>query len=89
MYEISPPRILTPGLCKKVEADMLKACAEVAAKHGLVAEGLYNSQAAAGQLCQRVQMVGQRGDVDADGGGCHGHVPALLQRLVAAAWPAA
>lgn len=40
MSEITPPRNLTPGMCKKIEAEMLKACAEVAAKHGLVAEGL-------------------------------------------------
>ena len=40
MSEVAPPRNLTPALCKKIEGDMLKACAEVAAKHGLVAEGL-------------------------------------------------
>jgi hypothetical protein len=40
MSEIAPPRNLTTGLCKTIEAEMLKACAEVAAKHGLVAEGL-------------------------------------------------
>jgi len=40
MSEIAPPRNLTPGLCKTIETEMLKACAEVAAKHGLVAEGL-------------------------------------------------
>jgi len=40
MCEIAPPRNLTPGRCKTIEAEMLKACAEVAAKHGPVAEGL-------------------------------------------------
>ena len=40
MIDIAPPRNLRPGLCKTIEAEMLKACAEVAAKHGLVAEGL-------------------------------------------------
>lgn len=40
MSEIAPPRNLTPGLSKTIEAEMLKACAEVAAKHGLAAEGL-------------------------------------------------
>lgn len=34
------PRNLTRGLCKTIEAEILKACAEVAAKHGLVAKGL-------------------------------------------------
>ena len=40
MSEIAPPCNLTPSLCKTIEAEMLKACAEAAAKHGLVAEGL-------------------------------------------------
>lgn len=40
MYEIVPPRNLTPVLCKAIEAEMLRACAEVAVRHGLVAEGL-------------------------------------------------
>jgi len=40
MAKIVPPRNLTPGLCKSIEAQMLEACAEVAAKHGLIAEGL-------------------------------------------------
>ena len=40
MTEVVPPRNLTPGLCKMVEAEMLRACVEVAAKHGLVAEGM-------------------------------------------------
>jgi len=40
MPEVAPPRNLTPGLCKAIEADMLRACAEVAARHGLMVEGL-------------------------------------------------
>ena len=40
MSEIVPPRNLTPGLCKIIEAEMLRACAEVTERHGLVAEGL-------------------------------------------------
>ena len=40
MTDIAPPWNLTPGLCKTIEAEMLKACADVAAKHGLMAEGL-------------------------------------------------
>jgi hypothetical protein len=40
MSAIVPPRDLTPGPCKAVEAEMLRPCREVAAKHGLVAEGL-------------------------------------------------
>ncbi|WP_412507456.1 hypothetical protein [Roseovarius sp. SYSU LYC5161] len=40
MSDITPPRNLTPGLCKTIEAEMLEACAEVAARHGLVSEGL-------------------------------------------------
>ena len=40
MTKISPPRNLTPGLCKSIEAEMVKACNEIAAKHGLVAEAL-------------------------------------------------
>lgn len=40
MSEIAPPRNLTPGLCKAIEAEMLRACAEVAARHGLVSKGL-------------------------------------------------
>jgi len=28
MSEVAPPRNLTPGLCKKIEGDMVKACAE-------------------------------------------------------------
>lgn len=40
MSEIVPPRNLTPGLCKAIEAEMRRACAKVAVRHGLVAEGL-------------------------------------------------
>ena len=40
MPEVAPPRNLTPGLCKAIEAEMLRACAEVAARHGLMVEGL-------------------------------------------------
>ena len=40
LSEIAPPRNLTLGLCKAFEAEMLRACAEVTAKHGLVADGL-------------------------------------------------
>lgn len=40
MNQIAPPRNLTPGLCKAIAAEMLRACSAVAAKHGLVAEGL-------------------------------------------------
>jgi len=40
MSKVAPPRNLTVGLCKVIEAEMLKACAEVASRHGLVAEGL-------------------------------------------------
>jgi hypothetical protein len=40
MTKVAPPRNLTPGLCKQIEAEMLEACAKVATKHGLVAEGM-------------------------------------------------
>jgi len=40
MSKVAPPRNLTPGLCRAIEAEMLKTCREVAAKRGLVAEGL-------------------------------------------------
>lgn len=33
-----PPRNLTPVLCQRLQRDMLKACQEVAARHGLVVE---------------------------------------------------
>jgi hypothetical protein len=39
MSEIAPPRNPTLGLHKTIKAEMLKACADVAAKHGLVSEG--------------------------------------------------
>lgn len=38
--EIVPPRNLSHGLCKAIEAKMQRGCAVVAAKHGLVAESL-------------------------------------------------
>ena len=34
MYGITPPRNLTPGLCKTIGAESLQACAEVAARQG-------------------------------------------------------
>lgn len=34
----SPPRNLTPGLCRHLQSEMLKACREVAARHGLVVD---------------------------------------------------
>ncbi|UIJ32978.1 hypothetical protein LV780_20660 (plasmid) [Cereibacter azotoformans] len=40
MSKVSPPRNLTPGLCRRIEADMLEACCQVAQKHGLLAESL-------------------------------------------------
>lgn len=40
MSRIGSATNLTSGLCKTVESDMREACAEVAARHGLVAEGL-------------------------------------------------
>ncbi|MGP3699835.1 hypothetical protein [Rhodobacter sp. NSM] len=40
MPEASPPRNLTPGLCRRIEADMLEACRQVARTHGLLAESL-------------------------------------------------
>jgi hypothetical protein len=40
MTEAVTPRNLTPGLCKRLEAEMLEACAAVAARHGLKVEGL-------------------------------------------------
>ena len=33
-----PPRNLTPALCQRVQVEMLKACQDVAARHGLVVE---------------------------------------------------
>ena len=32
------PRNLTPGLCQRLEAEMLETCAAVAARHGLKVE---------------------------------------------------
>lgn len=40
MPDTTPPRNLTPGLRQRIEAEMLEACAAVAARHGLTAEGL-------------------------------------------------
>ncbi len=39
-----PPRNLTPGLCQRLQRDMLEACRSVAARHGLTvdAKGLTN-----------------------------------------------
>lgn len=33
-----PPRNLTPGLCQRLQREMLEACQEVAARHGLLVE---------------------------------------------------
>lgn len=33
-----PPRTLTPVLCQQMQREMLKACQDVAARHGLVVE---------------------------------------------------
>ena len=38
MPNAKPPRNLTPALCQRVQVQMLKACQDVAARHGLVAE---------------------------------------------------
>ena len=38
MPTAKPPRNLTPPLCQQVSQEMLKACQDVAARHGLVAE---------------------------------------------------
>ena len=38
MTEKRPLRNLTPGLCHKLRADMLAACAKIASAHGLVVE---------------------------------------------------
>ena len=40
MSDVVTPRNLTPGMCQRIEAEMLAACQDIAAKHGLVAEGL-------------------------------------------------
>lgn len=38
MPSAKPPRNLTPVLCQRLQAEMLKACETVAARHGLVVE---------------------------------------------------
>lgn len=38
MPSTKPPRNLTPVLCQRLQQEMLKACQEVAARHGLVVE---------------------------------------------------
>lgn len=38
MPSAKPPRNLTPVLCQRLQAEMLKACEGVAARHGLVVE---------------------------------------------------
>lgn len=38
MPSAKPPRNLTPVLCQRLQAEMLKACENVAARHGLVVE---------------------------------------------------
>lgn len=38
MPSIKPPRNLTPVLCQRLQEEMLKACQEVATRHGLVVE---------------------------------------------------
>ena len=38
MSNAKPPRNLTPVLCQRLSKEMLKACQDVAAEHGLVAE---------------------------------------------------
>ena len=38
MPNTKPPRNLTPVLCQRLQHEMLKACQEVAARHGLVVE---------------------------------------------------
>lgn len=38
MPSAKPPRNLTPVLCQRLHAEMLKACEAVAARHGLVIE---------------------------------------------------
>ena len=40
MTEAITPRNLTPGLCQRIEAEMLEACTAIAARHGLKAEAL-------------------------------------------------
>lgn len=38
MQNTKPPRNLTPVLCQRLQLDMLKACQDVVARHGLVVE---------------------------------------------------
>jgi hypothetical protein len=38
MPNAKPPRNLTPVFCQRLQLDMLKACQDVAARHGLVVE---------------------------------------------------
>jgi hypothetical protein len=38
MANTKPPRNLTPVLCQRLQREMLKACQDVAARHGLVVE---------------------------------------------------
>lgn len=38
MANTKPPRNLTPVLCQRLHIDMLKACQDVASRHGLVVE---------------------------------------------------
>ena len=38
MPNTNPPRNLTPVLCQRLQREMLKACQDVAARHGLVVE---------------------------------------------------
>lgn len=38
MPTTKPPRNLTPVLCQRLQIDMLGACQEIAARHGLVVE---------------------------------------------------
>lgn len=38
MPSTKPPRNLTPVLCQRLQQEMLKACQEVATRHGLVVE---------------------------------------------------
>ena len=38
MPNTKPPRNMTPVLCQRLQREMLKACQDVAARHGLVVE---------------------------------------------------
>jgi hypothetical protein len=38
MPDSKPPRNLTPAVCKRLLQEMLKACQDIAARHGLVVE---------------------------------------------------